>query len=357
VTDGGAELLIVDSLNGLSRSPAVVEAPARAMPAVDAAAVVARLQAWQTRFQRGNAPATVRAVRSDWLQYATWCDGEGYPLLPASADQLEMFLRAGILRGLKRATIDRYTYTVDLVHRAAELPSPTADPSWADIRKGLVRDLRLGGRNKPRQAVALRNADIDRILATLGDAPRDLRDAAMLSLASDTLLRESELAAVAVEDLGQDEATGEWSCTVPFSKTDQAGEREDHRFVSDQTAARLRAWLDTAGITSGPVFRPVGGRTKDDPDRDTAALRAREVARIFRRRALAAGIPDAPRISGHSTRVGSANDLMNDGATVGAIQHAGGWTTDRMVIRYTAKSGAGRGAMAQLRRKERVGDE
>lgn len=349
----GAQLLVVDSLSGLPDATGMANVSSHALVPFDAATVLARLVAWQKRFQRGNAPATIKAVRSDWQQYATWCDANNYPLLPASADQLEAFLREAIESGRKRSTIDRYVYTVDLVHRAGELPSPTAEPTWEEIRKGLVRDLIEGRRNKPTQAASLGEHDVNRIIATLGNTPHDLRDAAMLSLASDTLLRERELVAVAVEDLGQDPDTGAWSCTVPFSKTDQDGKHEDHRFVSDDTVARVQAWLDSADIDSGPVFRPVGGRTKANPDDDNRALRPREVARIFRRRALAAGLADAPRISGHSTRVGSANDLMNNGATTGEIQLAGGWTTDRMVIRYTAKSGAGRGAMAKLRRKLR----
>jgi len=44
-------------------------------------------------------------------------------------------------------------------------------------------------------------ADVEAILATLDDTPRELRDAALLPIASDTPRRESELVALRAEHL------------------------------------------------------------------------------------------------------------------------------------------------------------
>jgi len=176
----------------------------------------------------------------------------------------------------------------------------------------------------------------------------------MLSLASDTLVRESELVAVKVEHLEQDPESGHWNLRLPHSKVDQEGKGTDRRYVSADTLARIRAWQAAADITTGFLFLPIGGRPKTTPDDMTQRrphLEAPEVARIFRRRARAAGVFNAERITGHSTRVGSANDLARDGATVLQIQHAGGWKGERQVIHYTEQSMAGRGAMARLREK------
>ena len=79
------------------------------------------------------------------------------------------------------------------------------------------------------------------------------------------------------------------------------------------------------------------------------ALLPQEVARIFRRRAKSAGLENAGTISGHSARIGSANDLAEYGATGTQIQLAGGWKTDRMVTYYTRRSQAGINAMGALR--------
>lgn len=182
----------------------------------------------------------------------------------------------------------------------------------------------------------------------MSDSPRDLRDAALLALASDTLCRESELVAVQVEHLHHNRRRNTWSLHVPFSKTNQDGTESDYRFVSLETIARIRAWQAAAGITEGALFRPIGGRPKTD-ESSSPALLAQEVARVFRRRAKAAGLDHAATISGHSARIGSANDLAEHGATSTQIQQAGGWKTERMVAYYTRRSLAGTGVMASLR--------
>ncbi len=345
-------LRVVDALRELTAAPAIapdIHAPRPAM-ATSVEAVLERLASWSADFAEGSAPATVKAVRSDWTQYLAWCETTGTTPLPASVDQLETFWSAAIDKGRKRATVDRYLYTVGLVHVAAGLPSPSKDPDWPVKWKKLIRRLRSTGGHARKQAGELDMAGIEAILATLGDSPRDLRDAALLSIASDTLCRESELVAVRVEHLHHNRRRNTWSLHVPFSKTNQDGAAPDYRFVSLATIARVRAWQAAANITAGALFRPLGGRPKATGD-SAEALLPQEVARIFRRRAKAAGLENAGSISGHSTRIGSANDLSEHDATGTQIQQAGGWKTDRMVTYYTRRSQAGWNAMADLRAK------
>ncbi len=343
-------LRVVDALQELTAVPAVapeIHAPRPAL-AASVEAVLARLAAWSSDFAAGSAPATVKAVRSDWTQYLAWCETTGATPLPASVAQLETFLSAAIDKGRKRATVDRYLYTVGLVHVAAGLPSPSKDPDWPVKWKKLIRRLKSTGGHARKQAGELDMAGIAAILATLGDGPRDLRDAALLAIASDTLCRESELVAIRVEHLHHNRRRNTWSLHVPFSKTNQDGAAPDYRFVSRETIARIRAWQAASGISEGALFRPTGGRPKATGGSDEALL-PQEVARIFRRRAKAAGLEHAGSISGHSTRIGSANDLAEHGATGTQIQLAGGWKTDRMVSYYTRRSNAGANAMATLR--------
>jgi len=203
-----------------------------------------------------------------------------------------------------------------------------------------------------KQVGELDMASVEVTLATLGDSPRDRRDAALLSLASDSLCRESELVAVRVEDLHHNRRRHTWSRHVPFSKTNQDGATPYCRFVSLETIERIRAWKAAAGITEGLLFLPTGGRPRAIGVTDVALL-PQEVARIFRRRAKAAGLDHAGTTSGHSARIGSANDLAESGATGAQIQHAGGWKADRMVTYYTRRSEARASAMARLRSTKR----
>jgi integrase len=120
--------------------------------------------------------------------------------------------------------------------------------------------------NASRQAGELVAAVIDVILATLGGAPRDLRDAALLCLASDTLARESELVRVAVEHLHFNRGTDRWTLWLPFSKTNRLGAASDYRYVDEATMARIRAWQAAAGIEGGLLFGPlaVGDGTRSE---------------------------------------------------------------------------------------------
>ena len=353
---GDRPLRVLDSLQGLVGLEPV--APAAAPHTVTPAQALERLRAWQADFEAAQAPATIKAVRADWGQYLAWCQGTGHPPLPAPMEQLAAFLTNAIDRGRKRTTVARYLYTVSLIHDAAGLPNPAKDRRWPLTWKALAKHLKATGASYRRQAGALVAADVSRILATLGDDPRSLRDAALLSLASDTLLREAELVAVKVEHLQPDAHRASWSLWVPASKTDQEGLGDDYRHVSAATLARVRRWLAVAGITEGYVFRGIGGRKRAAVVAAEAAgreapvlgLTAKEVARIFRQRAVAAGLDHGWTISGHSTRIGTANDLMHDGASTGEIQLAGGWKSEAMVIAYTRKSRAGSDAVARLRR-------
>lgn len=343
-------LPVVQTLQELTTVPAIAPEIHTPRPALAASvdAVLERLATWSSDFAAGSAPATVKAVRSDWMQYLVWCEMSGITPLPASVDQLETFLSAMIDKGRKRSTVDRYLYTVGMVHIAAGLPSPSKDPDWPVKWKKLIRRMKATGAHVRKQAGELDMAGVEIILAILGDSPRDRRDAALLSLASDTLCRESELVAVRVEDLHHNRRRNTWSLHVPFSKTNQDGAAPDYRFVSLETIERIRAWQDAAGITEGVLFRPIGGRPRVDGAIEVALL-PQEVARIFRRRAKAAGLEHAAKISGHSARIGSANDLAEYGATGTQIQQAGGWKTDRMVTYYTRRSQAGANAMAGFR--------
>jgi len=357
----GAELLVVDSLNGLiGCEPVDSHALAEAPRSLSASEAMERLRVWQVDFEAAQAPATLKAVRADWGQYLDWCESTGLAPLPASVEQLAAFLINAIDRGRKRTTINRYLYTISLIHDAAGLANPAKDRRWKLKWKALSKRLKASGGGFRKQAGALVEKDVKRILATMGDDPHSLRDAAMLSLASDSLLREAELVAVKVEHIQPDAHHETWSVWLPFSKTDQDGEGDDYRYVSPDTLQRLRRWLAAADISAGYVFRPIGGRKRTEVvlaeaegrEPPVFGLTAKEVARIFRQRAIAAGLDHAWTISGHSTRIGTANDLHRNGATTLEIANAGGWKGEAMVHAYTRKSGAGNNAVARLRRSE-----
>ena len=163
-----------------------------------------------------------------------------------------------------------------------------------------------------------------------------------LRLGSDALLRVSELAAVQVADL-EAETDGSGRLTVRRSKTDQDG-RGAVLYIGAPTMKAVRAWQAAAGVAEGPLFRRVWGRSNTV---GADAIDASTARRVIKTRAEAAGIDG--RVSGHSLRVGSAQDLASAGAELTELMNAGRWQSPAMPAHYARGQLAGRGAVARLR--------
>lgn len=206
------------------------------------------------------------------------------------------------------------------------------------VLAGFRREARGRGRG---QVVGIRweQADAAAALAASSGDPAGLRDAAILAIASDALLRVSEIAALDVKDLAiEDDGSGR--LTVRHSKTDLRGAEQ---YIGASTVRRVRAWLDAAVHSAGPLFLRLrrGGYVV------ASRLNSASIRRIIANRAAAAGIEG--RISGHSLRVGAAQSLAAAGASLVEMQTAGRWASPVMPGHYARGQLAGRGAVARFR--------
>ena len=290
---------------------------------------------------------TLKTWRADWRVWNAFCRVEGLMPLPASLPALDLFLRHCMARGRARATIEHYLSTLATVHRMLDLPWPlnTYDGrlKWRGFAKALTRS--------QRQAKGLTLDDRDAICGSIEssssqhrfDQARDARDAALICVAYEALLRRSELVALRVDDLVR-AADGSGLLTITRSKTDQEGDGAQ-QYLSPETVERIARWRDIAGIREGFLFRSVPNQPREDAF--ARPLTGRDVARILKRRAARAGV-NAEGISGHSARVGAAQDLIAANFSTAAIMKQGRWQSERMVIRYGREIEAKRGAMAQL---------
>ena len=323
---------------GFNRQNAVAELLAQTPDAA-----VDRLRSLAEDLKIAYAPNTLRSWRADWRVWTAFCAASGYAPLPATLPGLRAFLLERIEAGRKRATIEHYLATLTVVHRLALLPSPMDSMEARLMWRGLRRE-HLTARQ--RQAKGLTLDDIEAIVVTLDLAiPRDIRDAALISVAFETMFRRSELIVLRVEDLSV-ETDGSGRIFLANSKTDQDG-LGFLQYLSPETVTRVQNWLEVATLTQGPIFRSTPRSNK--ANRYDTPLSDRDIARIFKQRALQAGL--APElISGHSTRVGAAQDLMAANFSGAEIMRQGRWKTERMVIRYSESLSAGRGAMARLKK-------
>ena len=236
--------------------------------------------------------------------------------------------------GKSPATIGQAVAAVkwQLKHQSQEtLNFPVTQATLAGIRRA--------GKDRGRgQVDGLIWQDVERVCvyAETEGTLAGLRDAAMIRLMSDCLLRISEVVAVDIADLK------ERTLTVRASKTDQEGTGET-LYVCDATRNVLNQYRARAGITRGAVFRHIrrGGHVQSD------RLTTVSARRIIQKRAHAAGVEGF--ISGHSLRVGSAVSLAQAGATVVDMQVAGRWKSSQMPAHYAKAELAERGAIARFK--------
>ncbi len=277
---------------------------------------LAELEAKIARAYRGaRAPATLDAYRSDFADFSAWCNGVGLDPLPAAPATV-----AGYLAELAEpadgqpanavSTIQRRVASISEAHKAAGHPNPCTDPLVKQVLKGIRRQLGVKPANRKQ---GLTTDDICAIVDSLDtDRVIDLRDRALLLFGYATAMRRSELVALTIDDL---EPHPEGLIVHKRrSKTDQeaAGEHVevahgDHRETCPVRA--LRAWIETAGVTDGPVFRSVDRHGRIGP----RALSAKAVADVIKKHVTQLGY-DPDQFAGHSLRRGFTTQAARNGA-------------------------------------------
>ena len=216
--------------------------------------------------------------------------------------------------------------------------SPVGEKTAEALRR--YRRVARAGPDQVR-GISWEEADRMRDLAASAGDTRGLRDAALISVASDALLRGSEVSNVQVDDI-MFEDDGSARLLLRWSKTDRQG-RGALLFLGPRTAELVQEWAAAAGVKRGPLFRRIHRAGSVAPQ----GLGAGSVRRVIVRRAAAAGV--GGRVSGHSLRVGSAQSLAKRSAGLVAMQKAGRWASPDMPARYTRSQAAAEGVVARLR--------
>lgn len=359
---------------------------------------------------------THRAFVSDVRAFGQWCRRRSRVALPASPETVSDYLSAraaGELSsksvrkgkiGASAASLSRYRASIARLHSLLDLADPTKSKLVELTLKGLRRQigtaqrqaapLRYRGPVKDVFAGKRRGVSVVALLDSCDDTLVGLRDRALLSLGYDTGLRPSELVAVEIGHIAPASDPDAAMLTIPRSKGDQVGEGAT-AYLSPRTVRAVRAWLSSAEIEDGPVFRRVFVRhIKARP-----AVRARSVSSMSSRmafdlRRLAAkpaepartvytvgDVPLTPQsitpiyrailkraydagllshlskdefehwskaISGHSTRVGLNQDLFVAGEDLAGIMDALRWKSARMPLTYNRNLAAESGAAGRL---------
>lgn len=334
-----------------------------------------RFEAWW----RGAAPNSRRAFASDMRSWQTHCIAHGQSPVPTGPLELRDYIRALAGRQLRSSTVARHLGNISMLHQIMGLgPAPISDPIVRGEMKCLRRDQAAAGRGLPRQATGLRlKGDVDDVVA---DQPLDLsvlsllgtldmgktghvRDALLLRLGADLGRRRSEYAALNVGDVTM-AGDGSGVVIIRRSKTDQSGTGSS-KYLSKATMRVIRSWLGLRQIQAGAALPPeaplltavdrfgrIGTRLSGSAIRELVIGIAKRGLKL-----LDPEISDgdlAMRVeglSGHSFRVGLAQDLTAAGEGTTAICQAADWASPAMPVRYGQALAARSGAVARLQRR------
>jgi integrase len=311
-----------------STTPATLT-PEVARLAADAAGLIDQARAANTR----------RAYLADWVDFRAWCAQHGATPLPADPRVIALYLTdlaqggAG-RRPRKVTTLRRRLAALIHYHRAAghEL----------DVHDRVLRDTWAGIRRTYGRAPTAKRAAVTEFLRLLvASCPTDTiqgrRDRALLLVGFAGCFRRTELVSLDVADCALNEKDG-LILTLRRSKTDQeqAGLEKGLPYGARAETCPVRAlsaWLEGAGITEGPVFRPVSRHGTVLPQR----LRANSVALIIKRAVAAAQLAaldqgnrwladalDPARYAGHSLRAGFITSAAAAGVSESDIMRQSG---------------------------------
>lgn len=281
-----------------------------------------------------HAQNTRKGYRSDWARFEAWCASRGVCAMPAAPTTVALYLTDRAVEGRKVSTLQRSLAAISKAHKTAGHPSPAITEPVQRVMRGIKRTHGVAQLQKAPLSVE----DLRRMCLALPETTSGVRDRALLLLGFAGAFRRGELAALTVEDV--ELVVDGLRVTLRRSKTDQDGEGRIMAipFGSDPATCPIRTfrrWLDVAGIVEGAVFRAVnrGGhlvtRRKDGDGR----LSARDVARVVKRAAKAAGL-DSSNLAGHSLRAGLATSAAKSGKSERSIMAQTGHRSPMMVRRY-----------------------
>ena len=283
-----------------------------------------RLEETIIKITGAYAPATIRAYKSDFNNFIDYCAENNLSSLPSSSHSVAQYIDKLSDLNLSSAYIRRILAGISTIHKLNYFEDPTSQP---DVKIAMRRMHRKLGRFA-HQAEGINRELLERLINATDNSLRGKRDKALLLLSYDTLGRRSELTSLRIEDIQIKNNAA--SILLRKSKTDQ--DRQGKWLsINLRTLRAIMAWINSAKIQSGYILR---GVRKDNVVSDQ--IEPGQISRILKRLSKKAGLNEAQikKISGHSIRVGAAQDLLLSGASLPMIMAKGRWTKTDTVMRY-----------------------
>ena len=284
-----------------------------------------------SNLKSSKANNTLRAYRSDFKDFGSFCYKHGLNSLPTEPKIVSLYL-THLSKKSKISTLKRRLVSISMVHK---LKGHYLDTKHPIIIENLLGIRRLKGSiqkgKKPLLINHLRSI-INVINEEKIEEIKKLRDKSIILIGFGGGFRRTELISIDYDDL---EFVNEGlKITLKRSKTDQFGEGmvKGLPYFTNETycpVLNLKKWLDISKIKSGPIFR----RFSKGSSLTDKRLTDQSVALLMKEYLNLAGIENR-NFSGHSLRSGFATVAAASGADERSIMAMTGHKTTQMVRRY-----------------------
>ncbi len=288
-----------------------------------------------SNLKSSKANNTLRAYRSDFKDFGSFCYKHGLNSLPTEPKIVSLYL-THLSKKSKISTLKRRLVSISMVHK---LKGHYLDTKHPIIIENLLGIRRLKGSiqkgKKPLLINHLRSI-INVINEEKIEEIKKLRDKSIILIGFGGGFRRTELISIDYDDL---EFVNEGlKITLKRSKTDQFGEGmvKGLPYFTNETycpVLNLKKWLDISKIKSGPIFR----RFSKGSSLTDKRLTDQSVALLMKEYLNLAGIENR-NFSGHSLRSGFATVAAASGADERSIMAMTGHKTTQMVRRYIRES-------------------
>lgn len=281
------------------------------------------------KIEGAYALSTIRAYRADFSDFINFCHKRNTTALPAGSHFVAQYISKLTESGRSSASIRRALCGLSAIHRLNRLDDPSKDP---DVNLEMRRMHRKLGRSA-KQALGINGDLLDKLLLATEDSIRGIRDRALLLVAYDTLCRRSELVSLKVKDVKINIKNGSETTSILLrkSKTDQDFTGK-WLHLSQRAHLALLGWIEKLPKDQEYLMVGInrGGRIS------SSQLGSGQINHIYKRIAKNAGLGDGliEQISGHSMRVGAAQDLLNSGASMPIIMQRGRLSKSDTMMRY-----------------------
>lgn len=275
--------------------------------------------------QGAYAPNTLKSYYADTKAFVDWCMEKNIEPFPLKSASTRKYIEA-MATDYSYASIRR---RLSCLRRINKLLGHQDQTQTEEIYL-TIRRLKRSKCLEQQQAVGINHGILVKMIDAQPDTLAGIRNKALLSLGYDFLARRSELVALRTIDL-EFTKDGALKGMIRKSKTDQFG-RGRLVFGSERSAKLLRTWFRKKPKEIDAVFCAINhGQCIDRPicDRNVNEIIKKSVVKVKRFER-----PCDLEVSGHSLRVGAAQDLLIRGYDLAAIMRAGGWSNAETVSRY-----------------------